>query len=92
MGRPCPAVEAVPHIPATAPDAEALEWVPWDGSEFRSLEATCTYCSPVIYEWGMVGGAYRIRRTSGREVRLTPAVPRQRAVSWWELLRSGRAV
>ena len=92
MAARCETVEAIPHFPAPEEDAEELEWIRSDGSVYRSLEASCTYCSPVIYEWGMVGGAYRIRRTVGREVRLTPTVPRQRALGWWEALRSGRAV
>ena len=62
-----------------------IDWVPSDGSGMRSYKATCSFCSPVIYEWGLVGGNYRIRRTDlqAATTHLTPAVPRPQAIAWW---------
>jgi len=94
----CPAVRAL-HLPLRVhPTAEKIEWVRWDGSTtMRSYEATCALCRDTVWEWGLVGGSYRIRRTrrlerGGFEVRLTPAVPRKRALVWWEGLLAGYAI
>lgn len=83
------------HIPPARPDAVPLEWTAYDGSPFRSRDASCMLCSPdLIYELGTIGGALRIRRTevTARKVRITPAQTRQKvAWGWWLGLRSGTA-
>lgn len=69
-------------------DEPGIEWVAHDGSGMRSYKATCSLCTHLIYEWGLVGGAYRIRRTNlqNAQVRITPAVPRPQAAAWWQAL------
>ncbi|MCD0450756.1 hypothetical protein LO762_16385 [Actinocorallia sp. API 0066] len=50
------------HV-ALGGDAEPLEWVPWPGGTARVVESTCARCGDgAMYEWAMVGGAYRVMR------------------------------
>lgn len=81
------------HVAEPMPDAETLDWLPCYPLPMRNPERTCTICSPVSYEYGVVGGAYRIRRTDERgQLRETPPVPRTTAQEWWWLLLAGQAV
>lgn len=70
------------------PEPDDILWVPYDGSTLRSKAATCQLCSHVIYEWGTIGGAHRIRRTNLQTglIRVTPAVRRADAAAWWQAL------
>lgn len=82
------------HPAPTLPGARQLEWFPSLGVAIRGAERTCSRCRRISYEYGVIGGAYRIRRTNHqqREVRETPAVPRLEAAVWWQELITGRAV
>lgn len=84
------------HVRPAMVGAEVIEWQPHDGSPFRSLESTCALCpGTLVYEWGIQGGMYRVRRTvlAGRgKVLVTPTATRRQAWSWWEALKAGRAV
>jgi hypothetical protein len=63
----------------------------------RVYAHTCDQHGSVAYEFGMLGGAYVIRRTdrtkpSAPVVRQTATVRRALAVRWWTDLLHGRAV
>lgn len=84
------------HVPPAQPDAEELHWYPTLGLPLRHEAHTCA-CQPVSYEYGVIGGAYRIRRTTratGQPVRVheTPAVRRTLAAEWWRKVQAGQAV
>lgn len=84
--------------PPKAPDedAEPLHWYPSLRIVMRVEAYTCDRCRDVSYEYGLIGGAYRIRRTMrerGRvTVRETPAVRRSVAAEWWQMIMSGQAI
>lgn len=83
------------HLAPTAPNAVKLEWQEWDGSRFRSHFASCTLCDPwLIYEWGTLGGRFRIRRTDMRtlSVHVTPETKVKTAARWWQALLAGKAI
>lgn len=89
----CPA--DAKHLQPTAPDALKLEWTVFDGSRFRSDFSTCTMCNPyLIYEWGNLGGSFRIRRTDllTGEAHVTPWVSVKEAAGWWLKLQNGTAI
>ena len=83
------------HPPPAQGRAEHLHWYPTAGQVMRVVEYTCS-CAVESYEYGTVGGAYRIRRTvrrPGRQVRVydTPVVRRTVAAEWWRKLQAGEA-
>lgn len=83
------------HPAPTAPDAERLEWLPCYPLPIRGVPVhTCSRCQPVSYSFGVIGGAYRIRRHEHRTGRVmeTPPVPRAQAQAWWDALLAGWAV
>lgn len=73
-----------------------VEWGPYDGTEMRVSASSCAFCLP-LYEYGMCGGRYRIRRTTfyrgGLRVHMTPANCLSRQVrAWWTALMGGNAI
>lgn len=91
-----PACVASTHVPPVIADPLRLHWKPCDGMPIRVEEHTCNTCRTVSYEYGLVGGAYRIRRTDRRKGRPvfhdTPPVPRTTAERWWRGLLAGEAL
>jgi hypothetical protein len=84
------------HIPAAAPGAERLDWMPPYGA-VRILAWTCQRCAHVSYELGLLGGGYVIRRTDFTKVkapvvRQTPVVRHKLAATWWNALLHGQAI
>ena len=94
--RPC----LTPFSAHPAPPAANAEHLPWhtaDGDRLRILHWTCEQCRDDAYEYGLIGGAYRIRRTVRRggsiwTVHETPVVRQNLALAWWAGLLSGRVV
>lgn len=83
------------HPPPAQARAEHLHWYPTAGQAMRVEEHTCP-CTVESYEYGTVGGAYRIRRTvrrPGQQTRVydTPVVRRTVAEVWWRKLLAGEA-
>lgn len=82
------------HISPTSPDAQQLDWKHSDGSNVRTLEATCTLCNPeLIYERVLIGGIYRIRRTNTQtlQVHVTANATSREAAQAWRALLAGSA-
>jgi hypothetical protein len=85
------------HIPDPQPRPLHLDWFATVGMRMRAIEHTCDPCRHVSYEYGLVGGAYRIRRTvripgKATKVTETVAVRRSVAAEWWRLLLAGQAI
>lgn len=96
--RPC-RTPTSPHPARPTADGERLHWYLADGGtgRMRVEEWTCASCRDTSYEYGVLGGAYRIRRTVRRDGRVfsvheSPAVRRTVAARWWQDLLTGRAV
>jgi len=97
---PAPGPCLTPFSAHPAPPAANAEHLPWhtaDGDRLRVLEWTCEQCRDDVYEYWLIGGAYRIRRTVRRgggvwTVHETPAVRQSLALAWWAGLLAGRAV
>lgn len=82
------------HIAPARPDAQRLDWKRSDGSEVRSIEATCTLCNPtLVYELVRIGGLLRIRRTNTAtlEVHVTANATSREAEQAWPALLAGFA-
>lgn len=77
-------------------DAERLHWYRSLRIVIRVEAHTCDRCRDVSYEYGLIGGAYRIRRTTRERGRVvvheTPAVRRSVAAEWWQMIMSGQAI
>jgi hypothetical protein len=85
------------HVPDPIPAPLHLDWFPTTGTKLRALEHTCDLCRHVSYEYGLIGGSYRIRRTvriPGKQTKVveTVAVRRSVAAEWWRLLLAGQAI
>lgn len=85
------------HPPkAPGEDVELLHWYQCTRIAIRVVAHTCDRCRDVSYEYGLIGGAYRIRRTTRERGRVvvheTPAVRRSVAAEWWQMLMSGQAI
>ncbi|OLT36750.1 hypothetical protein BJF79_30740 [Actinomadura sp. CNU-125] len=93
--RPCFTPGAV-HPAPPAPAAAHLPWHSPTGDRLRVQRHTCESCRDTSFEYGLIGGRYRIRRTVRRPsgiwtVHETPAVRKDVALWWWQGLLSGQA-
>ncbi|MQY04138.1 hypothetical protein [Actinomadura macrotermitis] len=85
------------HARIAQAGAEVLQWTPVTSPVRMRVEAsTCHQCSPITYEFGLIGGRWYIRRTDyrrGKPVVHEAVAQRHRiAEERWRMLLAGVAI